>query len=260
MKKKYTVFCILFFWVLCAASCSKKLVKVQMNEEAIRNVGEAYLVEKKYTAALKEFLKAEKIYSEDPFLQNDIGLAYMAKGNTKLAIIHFKKAISIDFSYAPALNNLGTAYMAMGSWDDAISCFKNVLEDMLYSTPHYSLSNLGWAHYNKNHYRIAKKYYTKALEIEPDFIQALHGLGLTYIATGQFLQAVKKLEKAVQILPNFAKLHFDLANAYVLEHDYEKARKAYNTVVKLAPNSIVAKKARIKLEKSLFKNKGGVKR
>ncbi len=232
----YVVLVSIFFLVSCAAG-----LEVRKNqEEALRNLGEAYIREGDYTAALRELLKAEKLYANDPYLQNDLGLTYMAKGKPDIAINHFKKAVEIKPDYTPAKNNLGTAYLAQKKWDDAIACFKEITGDLLYATPHYPLSNLGWAYYNKKEYRLAEKYYQDALKIEPEFVIALRGLGKTYIAMGRIPEAISILEKATKNSPRFAELYFDLANAYTLSRKYKKALSAYKKVIELAPDSPLA--------------------
>ena len=235
----YVVLVSIFFLVSCTANLELR----KNQEEALRNLGEAYMGQGDYTAALREFLKAEKLYSKDPYLQNDLGLAYMAKEKVDLAINHFKKAVEIKPDYTPAKNNMGTAYLAQKKWDDAIACFKEITGDLLYATPHYPLSNLGWAYYNKKEYNLAEKYYKDALKIEPRFAIALSGLGKTYIATGRISEAIAALEKAVKNSPNSAELYLDLADAYRLSREYKKALDAYSKVIELAPDSPLAARA-----------------
>jgi Tfp pilus assembly protein PilF len=187
-----------FFLVSCAANLEVR----KKQEEASRNLGEAYMGQGDYTAALRELLEAEKLYDRDPYLQNDLGLVYMAKGKPDIAIDHFKKAVGIKPDYTPAKNNMGTAYLAQKKWDDAIACFKGITCDLLYATPHYPLSNLGWAYYNKKEYRLAEKYYQNALKIEPRFVIALRGLGLTYLKMGRISEAVTFLEKVIELAPD----------------------------------------------------------
>ena len=247
MKTKrfiYVALASIFFLVSCATNLEVR----KKQEEASRNLGEAYMGQGDYTAALREFLKAEKLYDRDPYLQNDLGLVYMAKERIDLAIHHFKKAVEIKPDYTPAKNNLGTAYLAQKKWDDAIACFKGITGDLLYATPHYPLSNLGWAYYNKKEYRLAEKYYQDTLKIEPEFVIALRGLGKTYIAMGRIPEAVAILEKAARNSPRFAELYFDLANAYTLSRKYKKAFDTYKKVIELAPDSALAVEARKGIE------------
>ncbi|MBA3019001.1 MAG: tetratricopeptide repeat protein [Proteobacteria bacterium] len=242
MKTNHLVLSV--FLIFCIVSCAANIEMRKKQEEASRNLGEAYMQQGDFSSALRELLKADKIYPKDPLLQNDLGLAYMAKGRLDLAVKHFTKAVKLKPDYAPAKNNLGTAYVAKREWDMAISCFKEIIDDILYATPHYPLTNLGWAYYNKQEYELAEKYYREALKLEPNFIIALRGLGLTYIAMERAADAVVILEKAVKNYPRSAEACFYLARAYSLSREYEKAIKAYNKVIELAPDSAIAVEAR----------------
>jgi len=243
MKKNWLFTTALLVFIIHMFSCSADLER-KKQEEATRFVGEAYMGQGDYTAALNELLKAEQIYSKDPHLHNDLGLVYMAKDQLLLAIEHFKKAVDLKPDYAPARNNLGTAYLAIKNWDSAIICFKEVSRDLLYATPHYPLSNLGWAYYNKKDFIAAEQYYKEALKIEPKFSVALHGLGLTYLATGNSLDAVIYIEKAVRYSHGVPELQMDLAGAYVLLKEYNKAIDIYNKVIQVAPESLIAVQAK----------------
>ena len=249
MKTNRFVLSLSLFLIFCIASCAANVEVRKKQEEASRNLGEAYLQQRDFSSALREFLKAEKIYSKDPYLQNDLGLAYMAKGRLDLAIKHFKKAVKLKSDYAPARNNLGAAYFDKKDWDLAIACFKEIIDDIFYATPHYPLTNLGWAYYNKQEYKLAEKYYCDALKLEPNFFKALRDLGRTYMAMERAADAVAMLEKAVKNYPRSAESYFYLAKAYSLSGEYKKAISAYNKVIELAPDSAIAREAEKEVEK-----------
>ncbi|MBN1930326.1 MAG: tetratricopeptide repeat protein [Desulfobacterales bacterium] len=235
--------------IFSMVACTANLEVRKKQEEASRNLAEVYMRQGNYTAALNELLKAEKVYPKDPYLHNDLGLTYMAKGKTDSAINHFLKAIKIKPDYAPVQNNLGTAYLAQKNWDAAISVFKGLVGNLLYVTPHYPLSNLGWAYFNKKDYPTAEQYYLQALEIEPKFSIALRGLGQTYIAMDRISEAIATLEKTVQYAPAFAEAYFDLADAYLISQDHKKAYFAYKKVLELKPDSPLARKAANEIDK-----------
>jgi type IV pilus assembly protein PilF len=240
-RLNWTVLVIVALYVVSCATANMGVQKKQ--GEALRNLGEEYYKRGDYTSALRELLKAEALYPDDAFLQNDLGLTYKAKKRPDFAVKHFKKALELKPDYAPAKNNLGTVYLEKKEWDTAIKYFKEVTENMLYATPHIALANLGWAYYNKKEFGLSETYYRKALDIEPKFINAERGLGLTYIAMGRIDEGVEILERAVKNYPKVALLYDDLAKAYVLSHDYEKALDAYHKVIELAPGSAMAMEA-----------------
>lgn len=236
--------------IFCFTACASTSLEVRKKQaEAGRNLGEAYLKQGSNTLALREFLKAKELYDNDKFLYDDLGLVYMAKDRPDLAIEHFKKALALDPGYAPGKNNLGTAYMQKKDWDTAIKYFKEITGDLLYATPHFPLANLGWAYYNKGEYKLALKYYQEALEMNSQFLNALRGLGLTYIAMGKGSEAVAALETGVKHYPQIAQLHFDLGEAYTLSRNYKKAFDAFQKVLKLVPDTPLARKAKIESQK-----------
>jgi Flp pilus assembly protein TadD len=212
--------------------------------QAYRNVGEAYMNQGNYSAALGELLKAEKLDPDDPLLHNDLGLCYLVKKRFDQAITHFSRAVELKPDYAPARNNLGTAYLMIKDWDAAIATFEEITRDLLYGTPHYPLSNLGLAYYNKGDYTTAERYYREALEIEPEFVLALRGIGKTYLAQGKAPKAVRALERAVALAPENAALQMDLGNAYKYAGEPVKAKFAYEKVMTLDPNGPLGSMAR----------------
>ncbi len=235
--------CLLLLLPAVACTTAADLEKRRSQGEASRLVGEAYLKQGQYTLALREFLKAETIYPKDPVLHNDLGLTYVAKNQLDLAIPHYNKAVQLKPDYAPARNNLGHAYLMKSDWDGAIEALTPLIGDLLYATPHYPLSNLGFAYYNKKDYVRAEQHYLEALGIEPGFVYALGGLGKTYIRMGKIGDAVSVLRKAIQASPRSPQLFFDMGRAFALSKEYPEARHAYGKVLELAPGTPLAEDA-----------------
>jgi type IV pilus assembly protein PilF len=245
MKNIWFIATVCFLMVSLFYSCTaNKSVKEQKAvTEASKSLGEAYLRDGNFRAALKEFLKIEGVDPDDYFLQDDLGLSYYYLKQYDLAIRHFKKALAIKDNYAPAHNNLGNAYAQKEEWDNAIEQYKIVISDLLYATPEFPLSNLGKIYYQKKEYELSEKYYLQALNVKPDFFYALDGLAKTYMATGKASEAIEKLEKAAQLSPESAPIQFDLAKAYSLKGDFPKAYASYLKVVQLDPDSPLADQA-----------------
>jgi Tfp pilus assembly protein PilF len=252
MGKKHV---LIFVWVLVVsismmgvmtgmAGCASRQKKLEKQRaEAIRDLGEAYMAQREYTRALREFLKAEAIYPDDPYLHNDLGVTYMAKGNLKLAIAHFQKALKLKPDYSPARNNLGSAYLEEENWNAAIECFETVKEDLLYGTPNYPMTNLGFVYFKLKDYDQAVYHYKEALEIAPNFPMAHHGLGQVYMAMEKYNAAVTALEKAVEKAPEEAPIYLDLGRAYKKLHEYNKAYETFKKAVSLAETDKIREEA-----------------
>ena len=237
------------FMIVILISCSPHSKEVKDRQgEASRDLGEAYMQEGNYTAALRELLKAEKALPKDPFVKNDIGLVYLAKERPDLSVQYFKKAIALNPDYAPARNNLGTAYLALKNWDAAIETLTGMTDDLLYASPYLPLYNLGQAYYNKRDFPTALKYYQAALGHNPRFVLAYRGMGETYLVTNQFAKAIESFKKGLEITPRFPPLYLNLAEAYTASQNRPAANETYRKVMALFPNTEYAEQARKMLD------------
>ena len=234
--------CVLLACMLVACT-TKNMEKQKQIAEKTRLLGEAYFAEQRYQDALREFLKAEKLYSNDHLLHDDLGRVYLALGKHELAIKHFKKSLQLNSDYTPARNNLGNAYAVTKDWDKAVEQYEIAANSLLYATPHYPLANIGFVYYQQKKYELAKKYYRKSLKVKRDYVGAMHGLGRTYMATGRVTDAIDILEKAVELAPESAFVNFDMGNAYRMNRQYQKAVTFYNKAAELQPDSELADKA-----------------
>ncbi|NNF99078.1 MAG: tetratricopeptide repeat protein [Desulfobacteraceae bacterium] len=245
MKQTQFITAVLLVLAILLAGCSGASQYQRKEEaEAHRNIGEAYMRQGNYTAALKELLQAETMNPQDPHTYNVLGLCYLMKRQYRESALAFEKAVDLKPDFAPAINNLGTAYLALQEWDSAISAFQKITNDLLYATPHFPLSNLGMAYYNKREYATAKKYYSEALALQPDFVIALRGLGRTQMAMGETRSGIKTFEKALALDPGNAQLFMDAANAYRNAGDNANARVAYQRVIDLDPEAALATEAK----------------
>jgi type IV pilus assembly protein PilF len=227
--------------IIACAPTHNDILKKQA--DASRNLGEVYMNQGQYTAALKELLEAEKKYPNDPMISNSLGLAYLAKERPELAVDHFKKAVKLQPDFSSAINNLGNAYLRLNQWDAAIEQFQSLSDDLIYATPHYPLTNIGFAYYNKGEFGNAEKYYQEALKLQPKFIIALRGLGRTYLKMGEVAKAQEVLFEAISSEPDFTPAYIDLAKSYQMSGETEKAKNAYQHVIRTAPESPFAKEA-----------------
>jgi tetratricopeptide (TPR) repeat protein len=238
--------CSLVILVVCSCGPSKEQLVRQGRAE--RELGKSYMLSGDFTNALKHMLEAERLNPDDHILQNYIGQVYFLKKSYEKSIEHFEKALNLKPDYAVARNNLGAVYLTMEQWDKAIEIFNQISGDLLYATPHFPQYNLGRAYYGKKQYAVAEQYFKKALKIQPEYSQALWGLGLTYLAVGRNSEAVAALSGAVQLSPDFAQGHFDLGRAYLKIRDYRKAKDSFGKAAVLSPDTDIGIESKRVLE------------
>jgi type IV pilus assembly protein PilF len=250
MNIRFRMLSVFLAILMSAIACTATQEKQHKQATAYRELAEAYFVEEEYTLALRELLKAEKLYPDSALIHNDLGLVYMLKDRMDLSVPQFKRAIQIKPDYAEATNNLATALLQQEEWDEAILYLDQLVSNMVYGTPQYALLNLGWAYFNKADYLQAEKYYKLVIKHYNDgfskditYIKALGGLGRTYIATGKLAEALGLLGKAAKWAPNVPETYFYMGQAYAKAGQSKDAKMAYLKVIEVAPDSEIANRA-----------------
>ena len=130
----------------------------------------------------------------------------------------------------------------------------------------------GFTSLYKEDYDSAIGHYTKAIELNPDLVEAYTNRGGVYSKTGMYdlsiqdcnkaiamrpdlaipymnrgiahnhigepAQAIKDLNKAVELDPNDAVCFYNLGNAHIGKGEYDRAIKEYNEAIELNPNFV----------------------
>lgn len=137
------------------------------NAESYRILGGCYLDLDNLAEAKKYFDQAYKINPNSAFTNNDLGNFYRKGHNLKLAIECYQKAIKLDPKFAGALSNLGVLL-------EDINLLKKAIKiDPKCSEAYY---HLGLIYEKMGNHQKAKEAYQKALEVNPDFFEALSAL------------------------------------------------------------------------------------
>ncbi len=67
------------------------------------------------------------------------------------------------------------------------------------------------------------RWFTTAIELNPDFTEAHYNRGNAYHHEGQFDRAIQDYDKAIQLKPNLAKAYDNRAVAYFCKRDFDRA-------------------------------------
>ncbi len=228
------------------AACANT-AKLQEQAGSHIQIGSAYLHSAQYTAALKEFLAAEKLTPNDHHVHYLLGISYYGKGLPDMAIAEFKRALALKPDDTEAYNYLGAIYLEKGRWDDAIGAFNQSLSNILNETPSTPLYNLGRAHYEKREYDRALAYYREAAAKGPQgslMILIEKNIGMCLYAKGETEEALRHFQKSVALAPSFVESHYWIGMSYQKLRRRADAAAAFQNAIRLAPDSEFGRKAK----------------
>jgi len=96
-------------------------------------------------------------------------------------------------------------------------------------------SNLGVAWYERGDYDKAIKYYKRAVELNPDFVEAYNNLGVSYAKQGNYSQAIECYKKAAKKDLNYATPFSNIGVAFYRLGYLEKAVKYFEKAIAADP-------------------------
>ncbi len=249
----HVFFSIVLIFSLMACTSSKEEQLRKDRAESLRKLGEAYMSENKDAAAFRKLKESEMLNPDDPYTQFALGIFYFNKEKYDLSIDHYKKCLELKPDFTSVRNNIGLAYLKKGDYDSAISFFESLNDNFVYATPHYPLFNLGQAYYYKKEYKTAEKYFQQALEIEPEYVIAIHWLGRTQLELGKTADAITSLNKAIYFNPSVLEIYFDLGRAFQVQGAKDKAVGAFQRVIEIDPENMLAVQAKKEIQRLLRK-------
>jgi tetratricopeptide (TPR) repeat protein len=116
-------------------------------------------------------------------------------------------------------------------YDDALKCFDNALQ----ISPQYAnaLLGKGLIFEAKNQHDEAIKYYDEALKIDPQLADAWYKKGIISYSQQKYKEAINYYDKAININPKFAEAWRDKSDALSHLGDEDGASKSYDKAIDL---------------------------
>lgn len=99
--------------------------------------------------------------------------------------------------------------------------------------PAIELYNKGREYLNTGFYILALENFSKAVELNPFYKEALMGIGEVYFYTFQYDSAIQYYNKVVDIDPDFIDIHFKIAQYYEIQNNIDSALAHYQKIVKV---------------------------
>lgn len=159
--------------------------KIQLLQQALQDdplnpslyyaLGEQYKEAGQYNQALQVCLDALHHGIRDGMILARLGQLYLREGNQAEAIRYYEQAAQLDPLDVEGQGNLATAYLQNGRLDDAERVFHWVLTIQEY-VPAYN--GLGIIAIKRNNLPEARKDFTRAVQLDPNYAEAQLNLGI----------------------------------------------------------------------------------
>ncbi len=172
------------------------------NQKAYFIKGFVYKESGDTSRAISSFTTAVELDPENYDAYIQLGILYGAKGND-IAIQYYSNALRIRPSSEEALYNRGLYFQESGLIDKAEEDYKLIiLKNSGYSHAYYNLGFIALV--NKKDYPDAIKLFSKAIELDQNYVEAFYNRGLAYQYSGNKDAAVKDYRSALSIFPNYS--------------------------------------------------------
>jgi Flp pilus assembly protein TadD len=89
----------------------------------------------------------------------------------------------------------------------------------------------------------ASDYLQRAIELRPDYAEALNNLGIVFVRQQDFAKAEEQFRAGIRVAPNFDQSYLNLARLYVMRSDKEKGREVLEQLLRIQPDNPAAKQA-----------------
>ena len=140
-----------------------------------------------------------------------------------------------------ALMHEGNALISAGRPDAALASYKEALEFAEDGEDSEVFFNMGIAYKAKGELAKAAAEYERALELTPQYAEALNNLGNIRKDQKKYDEAIAHLESSIKVFPGNPKTHNNLGTVYGMKGNVNKAALYFAKAVRLEPSYIDAR-------------------
>jgi arylsulfatase A-like enzyme/Flp pilus assembly protein TadD len=157
------------------------------NPSIYYHLGDAYGKAGRPVEAMKLYQDAIHRGLRNAWLFSRLGYLFVRQGNKSEAILAFETAAQLNPTDIESLNDLGTAYLEMGRTGDAERVLQwSIAADV--ANP-LAYNGMGLVSIQKQDMGAARSYLEKAVQLDPDILEAQLNLGRIYKITGATARA-----------------------------------------------------------------------
>jgi tetratricopeptide (TPR) repeat protein len=167
--------------------------------------------------------------------KQNLGRALLAEGDKQSALKTLLEAAEMDPENEGLHNTIGLTYADLGQMAKAESHLKRALQ----IKPDYSdaMNHLGLVYNGQGRHGPAIEMFTRAGDdfMYPSRFAAYNNLGNVYLGMGQYQKALEGYKKALQVFPEYSKAHDNMGLTYEALREWDLAIEAYKFSIQYAP-------------------------
>lgn len=247
IQRTLATFSLLALVLLCA--CSSK-GNVKSKQAALYfGAGTQSLMDRNYTDALTNLLKANELDPNNSDIINNLGMAYYFKGEKEMAVKSLYRSLEINPKNSDARVNLASIYYHTKDFARAEKLYQEVLRDLTYDKQARTLYNLGVLELEqKKDIDAAEEYFRKSIAEDENYCPTYFQLGLIQYSKKQYNTAMRSFKDAsLGNCYDSPAPHFYLGLTYIKLGKIDEARIKFDQVDTRFKKSDYAMKARAKI-------------
>jgi tetratricopeptide (TPR) repeat protein len=165
---------------------------------------------------------------ENAVAENNLGVVFFKANDLAAAESHFAEAVRIKRNYPEALLNLGSCREKSGLTNEAIGFYERALQVQPTAPAYYNLANL---QSKQGELEKAEANYRAALELKPEFAEALYNYGALLAKRGRVDDAGRNYAAALKLKPEFADVHLSFGALLAGQQKWNEAIAQFNAAL-----------------------------
>jgi tetratricopeptide (TPR) repeat protein len=208
----------------------------QPNAFASNRIGISYDYLGQYDSAIVYFKKAISVNSDEPVFYRNLGNTFYNSKEYSLAVENYEMANTMLPDSAKTYFNLALSYAYLAEYQKAERTFKEALRKEKGITNLYLYYyNLGWTVDKEKKLKEALHWYTKTVNVKPDYLNALNNIAYTHDRLGNADSAFYWYKRALKVDPAFTLSLYNLASLYNDKYKYDSSLRYYKILLPLVP-------------------------
>ncbi|MGB3514347.1 MAG: tetratricopeptide repeat protein [Microcoleaceae cyanobacterium] len=224
-----------------AITISQQIVQIKPQPKAYKIIGNALQAMGKLEEALDWYNRALEIKPDFVEVYANLGTIFAQQKQWEKAISYYRKAISVKPEFAGAYRNLGKIYTQVNQLVAAAECLEQALKIEPGKATAEEYLSLGNTFSENEKLDQAVACYKKAIQLNPQLVEASYKLGEIFIQNGQWGEAITYYQRVISANPNSGAAYQKLGDALLQQEQIESALQNYQKAQQLEPNNTEVK-------------------